>query len=872
MPDFRSLREPGFPCSVRMSITLKARSLIFVSIFLSFTTGFALCKETARNWADKTLASLTLREKIAQLVQVRVQGKFLNRQSEAFQTIRDQIREDRIGGVVLFAGNVYESAILLNDLQRISKLPLFVAADFERGLSFRIADTTSFPWAMAIGAAGSEEYAYQEGLITGQESRALGVHWIFAPVVDVNNNPDNPVINIRSFGEDPVLVGRLGAAFIRGAKKGGVLTTAKHFPGHGDTSTDSHLELAIVDADLARLEAVEFVPFRNAIEAGVDSIMTAHVAVPNLTELRETPATLSWKILTDILRNKLQFKGLVVTDALEMGGITNSYWCGLAAVRALQAGADILLLPPNTSAAINEVERAVKRGDISESRINRSVRKILDAKNRMGLPVRRTVPINRIADLIASPKSELLAQDIAEHSITVVKDERHLLPIDPLKETRILSLVITPDLESSPAASFQSELRQHFLSIRTIWWNARMSEDLLASIDKAAAESDLIVCSTLARLSSGQNDPALLPSQKTLLKKLASVPKPLVWVAFRNPYVLRLFPEIGTQVCTFSYADVSQIAAAKALAGEIEIAGKMPISIPGLAKIGDGLQIPRIPMELSREPSEKMSFTETKNLLEGLVLSGIFPGAELIVGYRNEVVLDLSEGKTSLMPDSPGVSAETFHRLASLSRMVGTVPAAMLAVDSGILRPGTLVHDYLPEVAGKNYGQLNIQELLTSITDGMESSASMMDEIITRAAGIPLDRFLQKNLYDPLGMKVIGDKAGLSCRGRDLAAFAQMLLNKGAYRHRRYLRPTTIARYTGPRGLWSKPEDFEWMGKIFSSSSFGHLSSAGSALWIDPGKQLFVILLANASEKGNAVDDAQKKVILSVMSQIASPE
>jgi beta-N-acetylhexosaminidase len=872
MHDFRNPRALGFPGSVRMSKALKARSLFFISIFLSFTLSSALCKETARSWVDKTLAGLTLREKIAQLVQVRVPGKFLNRQSEAFQTIKDQIRENRIGGVVLFAGDIYESAILLNDLQTVSKLPLLVAADFERGLSFRIADTTSFPWTMAIGATGSEQYAYQEGLITGQESRALGVHWIFAPVVDVNNNPDNPVINIRSFGEDPVLVGRLGSAFIRGAKRGGVLTTAKHFPGHGDTSTDSHLGLAIVDSDLARLEAVEFIPFEDAIKAGVDAIMTAHVAVPKLTQLRETPATLSPQILTDILRNKLRFSGLVVTDALEMGGITSSYWCGLAAIRALEAGADILLLPPNATVAINEVERAVKRGDISESRINQSVRKVLDAKSRLGLPIKRTVPINRIADVISSPKSVQLAQDIADRSITVVKDDQHLLPVDPLKETRVFSLVLTPDLESSPASPFQSELRRHFLSVRTAWCNARMPAELLESIATSAADSDLIVCSTLARLSTGHDNPGILPAQKALLKKLAATQKPLIWIAFGNPYVLRLAPEIGTQICTFSYSDVSQIAAAKALAGEIDITGKMPISIPGSSKVGDGLQIPRIPMELNQEPSETPAFAETKSLLDDFVGSGVFPGAELVVGYRNEIVLRLSAGKTGLMPNSPDVAPETPYSLASLSRLIGTASAAMLAIDSGILLPGTPVRDYLPELKGSNYERLRVRELLTSKTDGIESSASLIDQIVGRVSGFPLDRFLSRNLYDPLGIKVTRNKADLSCRGSDLAAFAQMLINKGAYRHRRYLKPETIARYTGPQSLWSKPADFEWMGKLFSSSSFGHLSSAGPALWIDPGKQLFVILLANASGKRTAVDEAQKKIIESVMSQIAGPE
>ena len=317
--------------------------------------------------ADAVLTRLSLREKIAQLVQVRVRGRFLHRQSPEFQEIQNQIRQNRVGGVVLFAGDIYESAVLLNDLQKLSELPLLVSADFERGAAFRIADTTSFPWTMALGAAGSEELAYQQGLITAREARALGVHWIFAPVVDVNNNPDNPVINIRSFGEDPALVSRLGAAFIRGAKEGGVLTTAKHFPGHGDTTTDSHLGLAVVESDMDRLQAIELAPFREAIKAGVDSIMTAHVAVPEVTGSDDTPATLSRKILTDVLRDSLGFRGIVVTDALEMGAISNTWWSGLAAVRALQAGADILLLPGNATVAIDEVERAVKRGDISRS-------------------------------------------------------------------------------------------------------------------------------------------------------------------------------------------------------------------------------------------------------------------------------------------------------------------------------------------------------------------------------------------------------------------------------------------------------------------------------------------------------------------------
>jgi beta-N-acetylhexosaminidase len=872
MPDLSSLQTQDSTGTLE---TLKARLLFLLPLFLFFTLGAAQGKEAGNTWTEKILKSLSLREKIAQLVQIRVPGKFLNRQSSEFQSIKKQIIENRTGGVVLFAGNIYESAILLNDLQTVSKLPLLVAADFERGLSFRIADTTSFPWTMALGATGSEQFAYQQGFVTGQESRALGVHWIFAPVVDVNNNPDNPVINIRSFGEDPALVGRLGSAFIRGAKKAGVLTTAKHFPGHGDTATDSHLGLAVVDADLARLEAVEFKPFKDAVEAGVDSIMTAHVAVPKLTDLRETPATLSEKILTDILRNKLQFKGLIVTDALEMGGITNSYWCGLAAIRALQAGADILLLPPNATVAINEVERAVKRGDISETRINQSVRKVLDAKSQMGLQVQRTVPINRIAEIVASPQNARLAQEIADRSITVVKDDQHLLPVDPLKEARVFSLVFTPDLESSPGAAFQSEMKRRLPSLRTAWCNARMSEDLLASIDKAAADSDLIVCSTMARLGTGQDTLALLPSQQALLRKLAALQKPLIWIAFGNPYVLRLVPEIGTYVCSFSYSDVSQIAAAKALAGEIETTGRMPVSIPGYSKAGDGLRIPKLPMELRQGSPDKFglpqnAFEESQKLLEGFVQSGVFHSSEVIIGYRNAIVSDFYSSKTGPAPDSSLVSPETSYGLASLFKMIGSASAAMLAADSGILLTGTMVRDYLPELRGKKIGQLRIQELIAPRFSETDSSASLIDQIVARASGMSLDRFLAKSLYEPLEMKITRTNTGLSCRGRDLAVFAQMLLNKGVYRHRRYLKPETIARFTGPMGLWFKPSDTEWPVTLLSPSSFGHISTAGSALWIDPAKQLFIVLLATASGNAAGTDEAQRKILESVLSQIAS--
>ena len=576
---------------IRFLVCHFSASILVPSLFTARQDFKPKFSEPDKAWVDKTLKTLNLRDKVAQLIKIRVPGRFLHRQSREYLELESQIRRNHVGGVILFAGNIYESAILLNELQRMSQLPLLVAADFERGAAFRIADTTSFPWTMAIGATGAEEFAYQQGAITAQEARALGVHWVYAPVMDVNNNPDNPVINIRSFGEDPQLVARLGAAFIRGCRDNGVLSTAKHFPGHGDTATDSHIGLAVIPADLSRLDSVEFVPFRKAIEAGVDSIMTAHVAVPRVTGEPDIPATLSAKVLTDLLRKRLKFDGLVITDAMEMGGITTRYGTGKAAIRAVQAGADMLLLPPDTDAAIDEIVRAVGRGEISERRINQSVERILATKSRLRLNEGRTVPIEQIASIIATPENQRLAQEIADRSMTLVKDERHLVPIDPARPRKIFSLLLSTDLDTSPGALFQTEMRRRFPSIETTSIDPRAPEDMVEKIFKSAARADLIVVSTLVRVITGAGGVGLPVKQRALLERLFQTGKPVIWVAFGNPYVLRGVPRAPTYLCTFSYADVSYIAAAKALSGEIPINGKMPVSIPGLAKVGNGLQV-----------------------------------------------------------------------------------------------------------------------------------------------------------------------------------------------------------------------------------------------------------------------------------------
>ena len=826
-----------------------------------------------QSWVDQTLAGLSLREKIGQLIQIRVRGKFLNRQSPEFQALKETIQQCRVGGVVLFAGNIYESTVLLNELQFISDLPLLVSADFERGASFRIEDTTSFPWTMAIGATGSEEFAYQEGMITAQESRALGVHWLFAPVMDVNNNPENPVINIRSFGEDPQLVARLGSAFIRGARAGGVLTTAKHFPGHGDTATDTHIGLAVVPSDLDRLNSVELVPFRSAIEAGVDAIMTAHVSVPEVTEEPEIPATLSKEILTDLLRGKLQFDGLVVTDAMEMGAISDTYWCGLAAVRAIEAGADIVLLPTNSIAAINEIERAVEMGDISPERIDKSVEKILRVKSSLGLHRKRAVSINRLTEVVASPQNLSLAQQIADHSITALKNESGLLPVNPVENPRIYSLVLDSGLATSPGSVFQSEMRSFYPSLSTEWANARVTPEQIQSIERNAARSDLIVCSTIARLSSGRDISAIPKDQQKIIEKLLRTGKPHIWIAFGNPYVLERLPKVGTYLCTFSDSDVSQRAAARAVSGAIPITGKMPISIPGYAAIGDGLQIPKLEMVLKPLPvhndnTSSDTFINTMDVISNYNDSGIFSPVNLRVGYQGSMVLDLA------IPDQ--------HRNAISSGWLSSSPfglimSAMLADESGNLLLEVPVQDYLPEQRDTELGKKRVADLLSDISGNSRPNPRfeilntvLIEEIISRAFGFTIGDILRKQLFEPLGK--IPENQTLSWA---LAESSQMLLNKGIYNHRRIFKPETITRFTDPRNRgqalgWIKPDKNDWTGRLFSPESYGVMNPDGIFLWIDPQKELFIVFLASVGKEAEEaeVKEAYEKIARSILDDI----
>ena len=546
------------------------------------------------------LARLSMRDRIAQLISMPCYGENPSTRSRDYRKFQHWIRDLHIGGLIVLNrvvnGSVrnadpYAMAVFLNKMQRLSLLPLLVSADFERGPSMRVANTPKFPHNMAYGAARAYDASKYLGAETARESRALGVHWIFAPDADVNNNPDNPIINIRSYGEDPQDVARHVTAFISGAQadpKVRVMVTAKHFPGHGDTAVDTHLGLAKLDVPRERLDRIEFFPFRAAIEHGVDAVMSAHIALPAV-EPQEIPSTVSAKVLTGVLRNDLGFKGIIVTDAMDMQGLTSLYGAGEASVRALEAGVDVLLMPKDADEAIRAVMQAISTGRLTRQRINQSATKVLAAKVRLGLARKRSIDIDEIADVIENTEAEESAQSVADQAVTLVRNEGSPVPLRNAAHSCLFALL--ESRYSQHGRQLLIEMRKRSPQMKTVVLDASTPEAELKDEVSAAAGCDTVIAAAYGAASSARGNAALPGGLGDFLTSLAAGPRPLVLVSFANPYLLRDFPKVAGYIAAFSTVPPSEIAVSKALFGEIPITGHLPVSIPDFAKLGDGIQV-----------------------------------------------------------------------------------------------------------------------------------------------------------------------------------------------------------------------------------------------------------------------------------------
>jgi beta-N-acetylhexosaminidase len=565
--------------------------------------------KTAKKAPDKSInpsvrqwtRSMSLRDKVAQLIMVPIYGEHANTRSAEFRKYQRLIRDLHVGGVIVTGHSLnggvrnaepYAMAALLNRLQKLARTPLFVAADFERGASMRVNSTTAWPYSMAFGAAQDLAAVTQEGADTARDARAMGVNWLFAPVADVNNNPDNPIINIRSFGENPEQVASFVEAYIDGAhsdRKNPVLVTAKHFPGHGDTTEDSHLALPRLDADHDRIEAVELAPFRTAIAAGVDAVMTAHLNVPAL-DPDNLPATVSSKIITGVLREELGFHGLVVTDAMDMQGLSAMFNSGEASVRAIEAGADVLLMPKHPEEAIRGVVAAVEEGRISRKRLDESVNRVLAAKARLGLRSKKLVDLEAIADVVDSPESEERAQEVADRAVTLVKDSNDSLPIRHPESTCLLAL--TEGRRSQQGIRLIEEVKKLAPGVTTTVLDPAMSQADLDQVSEKTASCSQIVAAAYVTVAAYRGNVALAGGYPDFLNQLVAGKVPVILVALGNPYLVRAFPHVSAYLTTYSPAPTSETALAKALFGEIAITGHLPVTIPGVSKLGDGIQIP----------------------------------------------------------------------------------------------------------------------------------------------------------------------------------------------------------------------------------------------------------------------------------------
>lgn len=562
-----------------------------------------------RGWADSVrtvLAGMTLREKAAQMVWPTVLGNYTAGDSPEWQRVRREIQTEKVGGYTISVGSPMEMAAKLNAMQEMAEVPLIFGADLEAGAGFRarggyfipnaidLGGAVVFPPEMAIGATGDTLLAYQQGRFTAVEGRALGIHIAYTPVLDVNNNPANPVINTRSFGEDPAMVARLGAAFIRGIQDYGMIATGKHFPGHGDTGVNSHLALPVVSVSRSRLDSVELVPFREAINSGVGAIMTFHGAMPAL-DSTGVPGTLSHQVMTGLLRTELKFQGIIISDAMDMRGVLDQYGAVEAVKRAVEAGVDVLIQPLEVAETIDAVVAGVAEGRYTEARLEESVRRILDAKRDAGLYSRKLVSLDSLRYVVGDSSHVSMARRIAERSITLVKDSLGQVPLRLPENARILSVTVGRRTDLSAGLAFNATLRERVPGLRSEFLGAEDPAADYGRLERLADSVDVVIVSSYV----GQNWDAVSASAPqafaSFVQKLTARGKRPVVVTFGNPYLLQQIPGVPAYLVAWGGFPPSQIAAARALLGQRQISGKLPISIPaanGVVPRGSGLARP----------------------------------------------------------------------------------------------------------------------------------------------------------------------------------------------------------------------------------------------------------------------------------------
>jgi len=703
------------------------KNKIYFIIFI-FSIGFGI----EQNLID----SMTLREKIAQMIMVRVRGDFYNSKSWYKSQLKKWINEYGIGGVITFGGSVHGTYYNNKMFQSwTTKVPLLISADYERGTGQWLSGGTLFPSNMAITASDNLVNAYNAGRVTATEATALGVHIILGPVMDVNNNSQNPIINFRSYSDDAITVSQFGTQFIKGIQDGGRIACAKHYPGHGNTATDSHSSLPTIHGSRNELEKVELSPFKIAVDSGVGAIMTAHISVPGL-DSNKNPASHSWRITTGILKNEWGFSGLVITDGMEMGGLTQSAWAGESAILAIEAGADILLLPVDVEKTISSIEMAVKKGRISIHRINLSVSKILKSKEKFGLFKTIIPEWTQVEDSVGLPQNKSFSQKIADESITLVKDSQGLIPLKPEKIKELTHLIIsTDDGIKSKLNTFIKDVNRTHGNVNEILISQKLKssqiEDIISDIKNKPKP---ILVSALVRIRMDKGEATIDSTHNLLLKRMNEEKIPYILSSFGSPY-LPEYNHIPTYLCAYGYGSISLKAMADAIWGRIPIEGVLPVNLNNNYKKGGGIKKDR--RKYGFEKNTEIDFNNVFSIIDNFINKKIFPGAQLFVSKKGEILINQGFGFHTYENKSPPVNVQSIYDIASLTKILSTTPIVMKLVSQKKINLDHSVKQYIPEFNGTFKNKVTLRHLLTHsaglepyIEYFLEENINSKDEII----------------------------------------------------------------------------------------------------------------------------------------------
>ena len=715
--------------------------LIFIRIFFASILFFFGCSKNYTedaSWAKSTLEKMTLRQKISQMLVYRMNMKFLSNSNKNLDKIMDLVSSDGIGGIHLWYGDVGTSLTLLNKIQMLSKIPILIDADIENGLYQRFPEGTELPPFMGIAATGDSLLAYEAGKIVAKEGRSVGIHWNFAPVVDINNNPLNPIINTRSFGEDPNIVSSFSSEYIRGLQENNMLATAKHFPGHGDTETDSHTSLAQIPSDSLRLWSTELKPFASAVQNGVDAVMVAHLNASDFQFNYDIPATLSKFWVTDILKDSLNFEGVIVTDAMSMGAITKMYSNFYGLVSAIKAGCDYIIISGDYKESIDIIEKLVLDGRIPISRINESALKILRLKEKIGLNDNRLISLEVAQKVLRDSLSQKVANEIAKKSLTLVKNDGQFFPLKLKKKEKLYLFDLYDGKNTSKESITTKSIRELGADLISFNLDETDGRYTIDGVLKGIPKNSTIIVNAFVTPSSRKNRVSLPKNLKRLLNKLSLKTNKLLLNSYGNPYLIEGFPKIKNYICSWKGNRLMQSAFVNALMGREVISGELPISIPEIAEKGDGVKIRKKPIWFYSKPENeygkkikwilpdeiKADVMSLNRYLGKAIQDSAWPGNVLLASKSGEVFFHKSNGFHTYKKNRITSPSDIFD-IASITKVISTTSAIMILIDQKEIKLNTKVHEIFPEFLRPDDKFVN------------EKKAITIKHLLTHTAGFP---------------------------------------------------------------------------------------------------------------------------------------